>query len=78
VVAGVVAVAVVMTSQELKHIRQPLRLTQEQLAEELDCHRNTVIRWETRDQDVPTLVARIIWIEPGPPGCRILTTPGRG
>jgi DNA-binding transcriptional regulator YiaG len=49
-----------MTGPELRTIRQHLGLTIVALARELAVSRESIRRWEGREQDVPQMVARIM------------------
>lgn len=47
-----------MTAQEIKELRQRLKLTQQELADELGVARLTVIRWETGQKRPSSLALR--------------------
>ena len=49
-----------MTGQELRQLRNQLRLTQLDLAEQLGVHKITVSKWETGVHKVPEAVAKLL------------------
>lgn len=49
-----------MTGRELRAIREEIGLSQEKLAQVLDCTSKSVHRWETRDRPVDPVVAQAV------------------
>lgn len=49
-----------MTGEELRRIRKRLGLTQQQLAERLAVHSNSVARWERDEMPIRELTARLV------------------
>jgi transcriptional regulator with XRE-family HTH domain len=50
----------IMTTEELKTLRDRLGLTQGELAEKLGVARNTITRWEMGIRHIPEPVARLV------------------
>lgn len=60
-----------MTGNELRHQRKALKLTQAQLARELDVSRTTLIGWESRsEENIPRLAELAIIAVRKVPGVR--------
>ena len=56
-----------LTPAELRFLRKSARLTQEQLANEMEINRSTINRWETADEKVwsksEDFLIRVIWVQ---------------
>ncbi len=49
-----------MTGTELRNLRQQMQLTQQELADRIGVHKNTVARWERDELSMRSSMARLL------------------